>query len=363
MTDVTLEWGLRRLGLSQEFKREFSVQACFGLSFVIMSPFVGLSSSLGYAWFVGGPGPAVWGWILVSGMTFATGLSLAEILSGLPVSGGPFFWTALLGGRHSAVLSWITGWCNLIGLTALTASSALATMYNVAAAVQITTGVILNAWQQLLILQGILMLSGIVNSSSPILLTRCMFWGTFINVAGVIFVVLLLPTVGPWRQSPKFVYGTFFDRSVLPFNVPSNAYLWSQGLCLSLFTMAGFDSCSHLSEEMKGANSAAPRAMIWSIIASSTIGGVFLVAVLFCIQDSDALFYSSATNGYALGQMFFDVFHARFGSGMWSVPVLVICTVAGIMTTIACITCASRMMFSFARSKALPFSRFFSHMS
>ncbi|KAK9797838.1 hypothetical protein WJX73_007850 [Symbiochloris irregularis] len=290
-------------------------------------------------------------------MTFATGLSLAEILSGLPVSGGPFFWTALLGGRHSAVLSWITGWCNLIGLTALTASSALATMYNVAAAVQITTGVILSAWQQLLILQGVLVLSGTVNSSSPTLLTRCMFYGTFINVAGIIFVVLLLPTVGPWHQSLKFVYGTFFDKSVSPFNVPSNAYLWIQGTSMALFSLAGFDSCSHLSEEMKGANSAAPRAMVWSIIASSAIGGVLLFAVLICIQDSDALFYSSATNGYALGQMFFDVFHARFGSGVWSVPVLVICTITGIMTTIACVTCASRMMFSFARSKALPFSQ------
>lgn len=35
--------------------------------------------------------------------------------------------------------------------------------------------------------------------------------------------VLLLPTVAPWRQSPKFVWGMFYDKSMSYFNVPSNA--------------------------------------------------------------------------------------------------------------------------------------------
>ncbi|KAK9814007.1 hypothetical protein WJX73_008888 [Symbiochloris irregularis] len=354
MTDTTLEWGLKRLGLKQEYKREFNVQASFGLSFVIMSPIVGLSSGFTYGWEVGGPGPASWGWAVASIMTLCTGLSLAEILSGMPVSGGPFFWTALLGGRHSALLSWITGWCNLFGLTALAAASALATLWNVAAAVQILSGVTLSAWQQLLILQGVIVIGGAVNSSSPTRLTRCMFYGAFLNVVGVIFLVLLLPTVGPWRQSPKFVFGTFLDKSLSPFVVPSNAYLWIQGVGIALFTLAGFDSCSHLSEEMKGANSSAPRAMIWSIIASSSIGGVLLLAVLFCIQSPDNLMYSSATSGYALGQMLFDVFNARFGTGIGAVSALSVCILAGIMTTIACITSTSRMMLTISRNTFEP---------
>ena len=58
---------------------------------------------------VGMAGVAIWGWKIVSVVTLCTGLSLAEILSGLPCSGGPYYWTSLLGGRHGAVLSWITG--------------------------------------------------------------------------------------------------------------------------------------------------------------------------------------------------------------------------------------------------------------
>ncbi|KAK9810733.1 hypothetical protein WJX73_003784 [Symbiochloris irregularis] len=364
MTDVTLEYGLKRLGLKQEYKREFSLQASFCLSFVIMSPFVGVADNLGYSWYIGGPGAVIWGWKVVSLMTLCTGLSLAEILSGLPCSGGPYYWTSLLGGRHGALLSYITGWCNLVGLMTLTAGSAVATMYNVVGIVQILTGVALSTGYQVFILQGVLVASGLVNCASPTFLTRCMYYGAFINVAGVISVVLLLPTVGPWRQSPKFVWGTFFDRSMSPFTVPSNAYLWIQGAGLALFTLAGFDSCSHLSEEIKGANSAAPLAMLWSILATSVIGFALLLGLLFCVQDPDNLFNpQDAGEGYAAGQLVFDVFKRRFGSGTGCVSVLLIFFLGGAMCTIACVTSTSRMMFAFARSRALPFSCYFSRMS
>lgn len=47
---------------------------------------------------------------------------------------------------------------------------------------------------------------------------------------------------------------------------------------------AGFDSCSFLSEEMKGANSSAPLAMLWSIAASSLLGYALLLGMIFCVQ-------------------------------------------------------------------------------
>lgn len=39
---------------------------------------------------------------------------------------------------------------------------------------------------------GILLVSGSVNSTSPGFLARCMFYGAFVNVAGVIVVVSLV---------------------------------------------------------------------------------------------------------------------------------------------------------------------------
>lgn len=177
---------------------------------------------------------------------------------------------------------------------------------------------------------------------------------------------------------------------------------------------AGFDSCSHLSEEIKGANSSAPLAMLWAILAIALLGYALLLAMLFCVQvtpcffcnaqsgteastrcnaifrcssglgrqracckrahhcklhsalthtwyqpsfaghfqnapwccdgqDSDNLMNPVAAGpGYAAGQLVYDVFGARFGSGAWSATVLGIFFLAGFMCTIACVTSTSR---------------------
>lgn len=49
-------------------------------------------------------------------------------------------------------------------------------------------------------------------------------------------------------------------------------------------------------------------------------------------QDSDNIMYPvAAGSGYSAGQLVFDVFNARFGSGVWSVAVLFIFHMACIM--------------------------------
>lgn len=57
----------------------------------------------------------VWGWPLVVAMTFTIALSLAEICSALPTSGGVYFWSGVLGGRHGPVFSWVAGWLQMLG--------------------------------------------------------------------------------------------------------------------------------------------------------------------------------------------------------------------------------------------------------
>lgn len=39
------------------------------------------------------------------------GLGMAEVVSAIPTSGGPYFWAARLApAKHAAFASWITGW-------------------------------------------------------------------------------------------------------------------------------------------------------------------------------------------------------------------------------------------------------------
>jgi amino acid transporter len=50
-------------------------------------------------------------WIVVSFFSFLVALSMAEIVSALPTSGGPYYWAATLApSKYSAFASWVTAW-------------------------------------------------------------------------------------------------------------------------------------------------------------------------------------------------------------------------------------------------------------
>ncbi|KAK9806448.1 hypothetical protein WJX73_008222 [Symbiochloris irregularis] len=361
MSDTRQEYRLRRLGLKQEFKRDFDFLASFGLSFTIGSPLVGISVGLSYAWTVGGPAAAIWGWPIGSVGLFIIGLSMAEIVSGLPSSGGPYFWSSWLAGRHGPILSYITGWLNLYGQLGLASGNAGSATSCLVAIVSLMTGATLSNAHMLLMQIGILVLSGAINTCPPKMVARFLALGIFVNFAGVIFLVLLLPAVAPFWQGPKFVFGTLYDRSQSPINAPSNAYLWCQGPTIALFCIAGFDCCSHISEETKGADSSTPLAILWSIAAAGVVGYVMLLGMLFCVQDPDPaslLDPDAALGGYVAGQLVWDCFAARYGTGRMSVSVLGLFALSAVMCTVATLTSNSRCLFSFSRSKGVPFSGF-----
>jgi amino acid transporter len=71
----------------------------------------GITTLFGYGITTGGPAAMSIGWIVVSIFSIFIGLSMAEIVSASPASGGPYFWSARLAPpQSSAFASWLTGW-------------------------------------------------------------------------------------------------------------------------------------------------------------------------------------------------------------------------------------------------------------
>lgn len=44
---------------------------------------------------------------------------MSELSSAFPVSGGLYYWSFMLAGKHGAFASWIVGWINLLGQVTL----------------------------------------------------------------------------------------------------------------------------------------------------------------------------------------------------------------------------------------------------
>ncbi|KAG2559897.1 hypothetical protein PVAP13_8KG037065 [Panicum virgatum] len=114
---------LRELGYKQELKRHLSVVSDFSICFTVISVLTGVTTLYNTGLAFGGPATMTLGWFVDGAFTMAVGLSMAEICSAFPTSGGLYYWSARLSGdRWAPFASWITGWFNIVGQWAGTAS-------------------------------------------------------------------------------------------------------------------------------------------------------------------------------------------------------------------------------------------------
>ncbi|HMC40410.1 MAG TPA: amino acid permease, partial [Acidimicrobiales bacterium] len=112
---------LAELGYKQELHRSWSGFSNFAISFSIISILAGCFTTFGAGWNAGGPAAIAWGWPVLGALVLCIGLCMAELVSAYPTSGGIYWWASKLGGVKAG---FYTGWLNLIGLLAITASVA-----------------------------------------------------------------------------------------------------------------------------------------------------------------------------------------------------------------------------------------------
>jgi amino acid transporter len=83
----------------------------FAFSFSIISVLTGITTLYNTGLTFGGPATMTFGWFVAGAFTMTVGLSMAEICSSFPTSGGLYYWSARLSGKRWAPFaSWITGW-------------------------------------------------------------------------------------------------------------------------------------------------------------------------------------------------------------------------------------------------------------
>ena len=113
---------LHELGYAQELDRKMGGFSNFAVSFSIISILTGGVTTYYLGMDAGGPLVITVGWLIVGLFTLMVGMSMAEITSAYPTAGGLYYWSAKLAKKNSAAWSWTTGWFNLIGQVAVTAS-------------------------------------------------------------------------------------------------------------------------------------------------------------------------------------------------------------------------------------------------
>ncbi|ORZ14128.1 amino acid permease-domain-containing protein, partial [Absidia repens] len=332
-------------GYKQEMNKTMSTISNFSIAFGCCSILSGLTPMWGDIMLMGGSIAVIWGWVLVSLFTFAVGLSLAEICSAYPVTGGLYIWVARLAPTEYVPLAcWITGYCNWLGLTVAITSADLGlaqflfSLRNQDHDVDIY-------WQYAIFLV-IAFIHGLINSISVkyngFFNQASLYWHIF----GTLLIIVVALALTPNKPSAEWVF-TYFENDT---GFSSNGYAFLLGLLQSQYTLSGFDSAAQMSEETVDAARNAPKGILYAIGAAAVTGFVFMLSVNFCVQDFQRQIVDTVTRPQ-MTQVFLD------GVGYsWTVVFTTIIMVAMFFSGSALTLGSSRMVFAFARDGATPFS-------
>ncbi|WVW86520.1 hypothetical protein I302_108569 [Kwoniella bestiolae CBS 10118] len=345
---------LEHLGYHAELKRTFTSWETFGVAFSIMGVVPSIASTIFYNLPYGGPVGMIWGWLITSVLILSVGLSMGELASSMPTSGGLYFWTHRLSPpQYRDFLAWMVGYNSFLGNVAAVSSLAWACSGIVFAAASINNAnFISTAGQQFGLYVGILIVCGLICAYGTNVFARLQTPSVILNVLLALVTVIGLPIARRHElNTAAFTFGGFVNLTSWP-----NGFAFLLSFLAPVWTICSFDCAVSISEEATNASMAVPQAIVGAIGSAGVLGTVILV-ILSLTMGPDV----AAVNDDALGQPLAFIYLQAFGQkgslALWSFM-----CIAQLSMTASLILPSSRQAFAFARDGALPFSRFFHHI-
>lgn len=345
---------LARLGKKPVLKRNFGVLSLLGFSCTILATWEGLFGTFLIPLQNGGPAGAVYSFIFAWTGTACSFTVLAELVSMAPTSGGQYHWCAMLSPPSMMkFLSYITGWVTTIGWMSAFTSASFFAGTEIQGVVTIShPNYDPKAWQGTLIMWAAICLALAINIVGGKLLPRFETLVLLVHLFGY-FGILIPLTYMADHKSSKEVFKDFVNSG----GFPTDGLAFFVGMTGCVFAFAGGDAAVHMAEEVGNATVAIPRAILLSVLINGILGFTMLIATLFCMGDVDKAI--NTPTGYPFIEIFYQATDSISGTlGMSSILLIIaICSVIGMLAA------TSRQFWSFARDRAVPGWRLWSHVS
>jgi len=346
---------LAGFGYKQALHRKVGPFGSFAAGF----SFVSILTTVFQLFFIGfgfGGAAFFWTWPVVFAGQLFVALNFSELAARWPISGAIFQWSGRLAG---ATFGWFTGFIMIVGqvLTVATAAIALqAVLPTVWSGFQIVGGPsadsspISQSGAQNAVLLGIslLVVTTAINAIGVKLMSIINSTGVVLEIIGVAALIFALFIHS--NRSADVVMTTAGG----PAGDSNYVWAWLASGLMAAYVMVGFDSAGELSEETHNPRRTAPRTIIRALVVSGIGGGLLIFAALLAAPSlTDG---NLATQG--LPWVITEVLGPVGGRIM-----LVDVAIAVAVCTLAIQTAGSRMVFSMARERRLPFDKFLSHVS
>ncbi|OCT48563.1 putative choline transport protein [Cladophialophora carrionii] len=336
-------------GHAQELSRNFSLISLAGVGLVVGNVWPAIGGSILVAIFNGGPPGVLYEFLVVSVFYWIVAASIAELASAIPSSAGVYQWATITAGkRWGRVVGFFAGWWNclawILGAASMTSifSNTVVQMYAlkhpdfVSKPWHVFVTYIIVTWIACLIVC-------FFNEAMP----RLNSIGIFFILAGFLITIVVV-TVMPGRDgrpghaSSAFVWTEWTADIGYP-----NGFVFVAGMLNGAFSVGTPDTTSHLAEEIPYPQRNVPIAIACQMSIGFVTGFAYLIAILYAINDYDALFESP----YPIA----EIYRQATGSANGAIGLLTLVLICiGICVCGLYITCG-RTLWALARDGATPF--------
>ncbi|GAA5942246.1 hypothetical protein JCM3775_001365 [Rhodotorula graminis] len=336
-------------------KLRFSPLSMALFCFVIMSTPAAWAGSVATSLSAGGPVAMFWGFLVVFVGSLCGAASLGEMVSIWPTAEGQIAWAEHLAPKRCArFLRYYVAWLTAVAWIFMTSSAAFISSISILAMAAATHEAYLPAaWHIVLVFWAVLLFSLLVNVYGMRVLSALNNTAAALAIGSTICIVAIL-----------------FAKSAGNFNSAEYALLhlenatgWSSdgiafvvGMVTAAFSILGYDSVAHLSEEMHKPAIYAPRAMIGSVLMSLPTGLLIILAVVFTIRDIETVAV----------QMFPLIYLLQSATGSTAGAVVLtsaLCTVSAVCASISMLATSGRVIWAFSLEGGIPASTFLSKIS
>ncbi|KAM0343018.1 hypothetical protein ACHAPU_008919 [Fusarium lateritium] len=353
---------LAALGHTEGLSRKFSMLSMLSLAFCILGTWAVCAQSLATGIQNGGPVTCLWGLVLVTLCNVAIAMSLGEMCSAMPTALGQAFWVGKLWQTATGrFMSYITAFISVIGWWCLSASQ-IAFMAQFVLSMKLMfdpewTGMN-NGWVLFLVYTGINILFTFVNYVGCRSEKFLPYFNNFVAVGFVgLFIVfcLVLPILVGTNsdlefQPAKFVFGAWINETGW-----ADGVVWFLGLVQAAYALTAYDSVLHMVEEIPAPRRNAPRTMVMAVVMGAISGFMFLVACLYCIQDLTTTL--DPPSGFPFIELVQNIVGLKGAAALIALFIF-----NGFGQGVSIVTSASRLTWSFARDRGLPYGDYFSYI-
>jgi amino acid transporter len=315
----------------------------FAISFSIISILTGAVTLYGYGLEMGGPLEMTLGWPVATLFTLTVAASMAELCSAYPTAGAMYHWAADLGGAGAG---WLVAWLNIFGLIAAQAGI----NYGCAQFILPFLGAPSTTLNLFLMFTFILITQGALNHWGVKLVAILNDLSVTVHIVGVVVLVAALLYLAP-KQPVHFLFAAVNSNG-------RSSYWWAfvLGLLQAQWTYTGFDASAHMAEETEHPRRHAPWGIVLSVAVSGVVGYLLLLALTLAIHTIPGALAAKDADGNSIPAVIAiltTALGAKAGNAMAALA-----SMAMWFCGLACITSASRALYSLARDEGTPMARF-----